>query len=286
MDINTVAKGMLYGSYFESCASGKTQFTKAKAFYTTPKAGDIVFFYTSGKIGHTGIVSSVDSKNKKFNTIEGNTSSTEFTRNGGCVYTHSYSYANVGGTNRVNGFGRPKYGSDTCTATQLINTAKGEIGYLEKKSNSQLDNKTANAGYNNYTKYGEWCGDNGEYWCAQFVSWCFYQTIKTLNPSYNHKQFIKDCQKALGYSKTNGIADSGLLAKTITVSATKNRKHAVVKPIQKYFNSIGYNCGTEDCIAGTKFTSATKAFQKANKCVQDGEITAKCTTWKKLLKLS
>ena len=29
-----------------------------------------------------------------------------------------------------------------------------------------------------------------------------------------------------------------------------------------------------------------KAFQKANGCVVDGEITAKATTWKKLLKLA
>lgn len=35
----------------------------------------------------------------------------------------------------------------------VINVAKGEIGYLEKASNSNLDSKTANAGQNNYTKY-------------------------------------------------------------------------------------------------------------------------------------
>ena len=36
---------------------------------------------------------------------------------------------------------------------KVILIAKNEIGYLEKKSNSQLDSKTANAGSNNYTKY-------------------------------------------------------------------------------------------------------------------------------------
>ena len=39
------------------------------------------------------------------------------------------------------------------TANQLIAIAKAEVGYLEKASNSQLDNKVENAGYNNYTKY-------------------------------------------------------------------------------------------------------------------------------------
>ena len=36
---------------------------------------------------------------------------------------------------------------------KVILIAKNEIGYLEKKSNSQLDSKTANAGSSNYTKY-------------------------------------------------------------------------------------------------------------------------------------
>lgn len=37
--------------------------------------------------------------------------------------------------------------------TKLIKTAEAEVGYLEKATNAQLDSKTANAGYNNYTKY-------------------------------------------------------------------------------------------------------------------------------------
>lgn len=74
-------------------------------------------------------------------------------------------------------------GSDNITTEKAINAliavAKNEIGYLEKKSNSQLDDKTANAGYNNYTKYWrdvkpEW---NGDYWCAVFVSWCFMKAF-------------------------------------------------------------------------------------------------------------
>ena len=36
---------------------------------------------------------------------------------------------------------------------KVLEIALAEVGYLEKKSNNQLDNKTANAGYNNYTKY-------------------------------------------------------------------------------------------------------------------------------------
>ena len=62
---------------------------------------------------------------------------------------------------------------------KVIEVAKGELGYLEKKSNSQLDSKTGNAGYNNYTKYWrdvkpEW---NGAYWCACFVTWVFQTAL-------------------------------------------------------------------------------------------------------------
>lgn len=36
---------------------------------------------------------------------------------------------------------------------KVYEVAYGELGYLEKASNAQLDSKTGNAGYNNYTKY-------------------------------------------------------------------------------------------------------------------------------------
>lgn len=44
------------------------------------------------------------------------------------------------------------------TAARVVEIALGEVGYLEKATNSQLDSKTANAGYNNYTKYNRDCG--------------------------------------------------------------------------------------------------------------------------------
>ena len=66
----------------------------------------------------------------------------------------------------------------------LLSTAEHEIGYLEKKSNSQLDDKTANAGFNNWTKYGRdlqnMIGEpyvNGVAWCDMFVDWCFVQAF-------------------------------------------------------------------------------------------------------------
>ncbi len=60
-------------------------------------------------------------------------------------------------------------------ASKVINVAKSDIGYEEKKSNKSLNSKHANAGSNNYTKYGAWMNMNGVYWCAQAISYWFYK---------------------------------------------------------------------------------------------------------------
>lgn len=68
------------------------------------------------------------------------------------------------------------------TVDKVIKIALDEVGYLEKKSNSQLDSKTANAGSANYTKYGRDMHkvypaimDFPAAWCDAFVDWCFYK---------------------------------------------------------------------------------------------------------------
>ena len=94
--------------------------------------------------------------------------------------------------------------------------------------------------------------------------------------------FIKGVQSACG-AKVDGIAGTETLSKTITVSAKTNKKHAVVKHIQTYLNVLGYNCGVVDGVAGSKFTTAVKNFQKDHSCTVDGVITAGQKTWKKLL---
>lgn len=73
-----------------------------------------------------------------------------------------------------------------CTASKVVSVALNEIGYLEKASNSNLDNKTANAGSKNYTKYardldniaGFYNGKKQGYsWCDVFTDWCFVQAF-------------------------------------------------------------------------------------------------------------
>lgn len=86
---------------------------------------------------------------------------------------------------------------------KVLKTAKAEVGYLEKASNSNLDSKTGNAGSGNYTKYardldkvsGFYNGrKNGHAWCDVFVDWCFWQTFGTVDA----KKLLCQPSKSLG----------------------------------------------------------------------------------------
>ena len=84
------------------------------------------------------------------------------------------------------------------TPENLIAIARNELGYKEKASNSNLDSKTANAGHNNYQKFGRDLHNAGYYngnkngyaWCDQFVDWCFW-TLCDHNKSEAEKM---ECQ--------------------------------------------------------------------------------------------
>lgn len=71
---------------------------------------------------------------------------------------------------------------------RVLATALAEEGYIEKASNSQLDDKTANPGKGNWTKYAaalDGMGQiyngrkNGYDWCDVFVDWVFITTFGT-----------------------------------------------------------------------------------------------------------
>jgi len=69
---------------------------------------------------------------------------------------------------------------------KVLSIALAEEGYLEKKTNAQLDDKLANAGTNNFTKYARDLDNipnfyngkkNGYAWCDVFVDWCFVKAL-------------------------------------------------------------------------------------------------------------
>lgn len=69
---------------------------------------------------------------------------------------------------------------------KILSIANEEVGYLEKASNDQLDDKTANAGNKNYTKYmrdmdslNVYNGKKQGYaWCNRFYRLVFLQGFR------------------------------------------------------------------------------------------------------------
>ncbi len=69
---------------------------------------------------------------------------------------------------------------------RMLATARSEIGYVEKATNSQLNDKTANPGSNNWNKFSAFLDDlnvvyngkkNGYAWCDCFVDYCYIFTF-------------------------------------------------------------------------------------------------------------
>lgn len=100
---------------------------------------------------------------------------------------------------------------------KVLDTALSEVGYLEKATYSNLDNKTANAGSKNYTKYARDLAavsyfngsKKGVAWCAVFVAWCFFKPFGKAAALELLGQPTKDncgagCKFARNYFKNKG----------------------------------------------------------------------------------
>ncbi len=108
-----------------------------------------------------------------------------------------------------------------------------------------------------------------------------HRTKETVR-EYSTEDFVRDVQTAIG-AEVDGIAGPETLCKTVTLSQYKNATHPVVAAVQKRLAALGYNVGTATGVADVKFTAAVIDFQRAYRCWDDGEITAKNKTWQKLL---
>ena len=69
-------------------------------------------------------------------------------------------------------------------ASKVLKLAENELGYLEKRSPEYLDDKTANSGYNNFTKYARDLHNeigspfvDGYAWCCTFTQWLFLKAF-------------------------------------------------------------------------------------------------------------
>ena len=228
----------------------------------TPSVGSVILFYSNSSrtYVHTGFV--VDVTSTTVTTIEGNTNGgSAVIPNGGGVCKKTYTRSSM---NINNKYFVPDYysilvktgifASINEAISAIIKVAESEIGYLEKKSNSNLDDKTTNAGSGNYTKY--WRDIYPEFqaqpWCACFVTWII-QTAIAGNDKY--------------------VTESNTNKATARNYLTTGDKGSEVKTMQTMLIYIGYSCGSAgaDGDFGSGTLAALKKFQTNNGLVVDGK---------------
>lgn len=85
-----------------------------------------------------------------------------------------------------------------------------QVGYLEKASNSNLDSKTGNAGYNNYTKYSRdvnnmgLMGCQGQPWCATYQFWICAQIFGKQKALEIMGNGFYNCNSVKAHAKSKG----------------------------------------------------------------------------------
>lgn len=103
---------------------------------------------------------------------------------------------------------------------------------------------------------------------------------------YTKEQFRQDVFAIL---KVNNINDA--IKKSVTISAKKNTKHALVTPLERYFKAWGMYSGVIEADLGktpsfgANMTKAVNTYQSTILGYKnvDGEITAKGGMWKHML---
>lgn len=228
-----------------------------------PYPGDVIVIDWDGNhngyADHVGYVENVEGG--VIYTIEGNRSC--------AVRRKQYQV----GDYRIRGFAHPKYAKDidsssTSSHKKSVDEVANEvIRGIWGSGEDRMARLTA-AGYN-YDEVQEKVGE--------------LLNVPKSNGKYDFKQFVMDIQKAIG-AHVDGVAGEETLSKTVTVSATQNRTHAVVRPLQKRLYAIGYTVvGKADGCTGPNFEKAVMEYQKDHVGYADGIITAHNNTWKSLL---
>lgn len=176
---------------------------------------------------------------------------------------------------------------------QVYAIAQGEVGYLEKATNAQLDSKTANAGYNNYTKYwrdiANWGtlkyvgvypnagfgGGPSWYWCAAGVYWCFVKALGLKRASellcHPETQAYINCDTLYANSKAKGqIYTSPKEGDVVLFGSGSDYSHTefVYKYDSTYFYTIGFNTsGGSSVIANGGGCCCKKYYRSSTRCV-------------------
>ncbi len=176
---------------------------------------------------------------------------------------------------------------------RVYDVAQAEVGYLEKKSPSNLDSKTANAGYNNYTKYwrdiANWgalkyvgvnpnagfAGGPSWYWCAAGLYWCFVKALGIDRAAellcHPKNQAYINCDVLYANSKKKGqIHTTPKEGDVVLFGSGSDYSHTefVYKYDSTYFYTIGFNTsGGSTIIANGGGCCCKKYYRSSTKCV-------------------
>lgn len=181
--------------------------------------------------------------------------------------------------------------------TKVLDIALAEDGYREKQSEANLYEKTANAGTNNYTKYGKEMhnlqSSNMDYpaaWCDAFVDWCFYKafgasmarkmlcgtfddyTINSANYFKNAGRWTKTPERGyqVFFQNSLGICHTGLVYKVAdnrVYTIEGNADNRVQKKSYPVYDSYiaGYGMPKYELVA-TEDVPVTPAYKYTGEC--------------------
>ena len=183
----------LLGQPLKSCGAGCSwsmkYYKQIGCFYTSPKAGDQIFFYNSNKndVVHTGLVYKVDAN--YVYTVEGNTSSASgVVANGGAVEKKKYTR----GYSRIAGYGRPKYDKEPVATKPAVKPVV-KPATPKVKVAVQAWQKAAIADGFKFPKYGA----DGN-WGQECIDVAKKAICKKRLVGYKNKNLTKIIQKAVG----------------------------------------------------------------------------------------
>lgn len=242
-----------------SCFSTEAMFRKAGKLGSTPKVGSLIIFRQS----HMGRVLSVDTKNKTFESGEGNTSNKKYDRNGDSCAVKTYSWND----SKIKSFCYIDYETSTKDSGS---TAKPVGAAKKEESNVLKGQKWLNSNYRStLQKYLKAKlnvdGEYGEKSRAAAV--CIWKDV--CNRKYNakldpaNKNFLDSCKKA---------------AKKATIK--KGASGTFVYLAEFILSAKGFYFGAMDASFGSGLTASVKSFQKEKGLTADGVIGP--NTWYKL----
>lgn len=156
---------------------------------------------------------------------------------------------------------------------KLISTAEDQVGYIGKRSNSQLDEYKSNTPgkYNKYARDLDALGDfyngkkNGYDWCDVFVDWCFVHTFGREVGQKMLYQPEKSCGAGTKFSrdyyKNNGrLFSSPEKGDQIFFGDSSSIWHTgiVVKVVDGFVHTVEGNAGNPSAVRAGRYVIGGK----------------------------